>query len=225
VPALLKINHEEWSEVKARVNIPQVLRQELKSKKPGVVGLSTVTDPYQPAEKYYGLTKKCIPLLAKRGFGINIQTKSDLVVQDKDILHRIENLAVGITITTLNETLCRKLEIGAPPPNRRLDAIRALVDAEIYTYVFYGPVLPTTNSREVYRLVDAVAAAGITEIIYDKLHVKPGLMEWINAALSSNEAIILKKRLNDPNYYDNIFSALINACDSRIQPQQAFVPK
>jgi DNA repair photolyase len=223
VPSFLKMKREEWHEVKARVNIPQVLRKEVKLKIPAVVGLSTTTDPYQPAEKDYLLTRRCIPLLIKRGFSVNIQTKSDLVIRDKDVLGLSENVAVGITITTLDNALCRKLEPGAPAPYRRLEALRLLADAGIYTYVFFGPVIPTLKKEEVPDFVNAMITAGAQEIIVDKLHIKPGVMTNINAALSPDDATMIGQHINNPQYYANILAALKIACSGRIPLQQAFV--
>ena len=224
-PPLLQISPEKWHNVEARVNIPQVLRQEVKLKSPGVVGLSTVTDPYQPAEKDYEITRKCLPLLAKRGFGINIQTKSDLVVRDKDLLSRIENVAVGITITTLDEALSYYLEPKAPLPHHRIDALHSLSDTGIYTYVFFGPIMPSMKIASVPEYVDEIIATGAQEIMVDTLHIKPGVMDRLHAALPQYKLEKIKQCLADPLYYNRIFFALRRACDGRIQVRPAFASR
>ena len=224
-PSLLQIRPEMWHNVEARVNIPQVLRQEVKLKSPGVVGLSTVTDPYQPAEKDYEITRKCLPLLAKRGFGINIQTKSDLVVRDKDLLSRIENVAVGITLTTLDEALSYYLEPKAPLPHHRIDALHSLSDTGIYTYVFFGPIIPGIKISSIPEYIDEIIATGAKEIIFDRLHIKPGVMDRLHIALPQYDFEKIKQCLADPLYYNRIFSALQHACNKRIQIRSAFASR
>lgn len=220
-PPLLHLDRTRWPDVEARINIPQVLRREVKVKKPGIVGLSTVTDPYQPAEKEYELTRKCLSLLLKRGFAVNVQTKSDLVLRDRDVLGSSDQVAVGITITTLEDTVSSALEPEASPPRRRLQALRRLAEADIYTYVFWGPLLPSLTEEEVPAYVEAFARHGAHEIMVDTLHIKPGVMEGLGAALSPDRMTLFRERLQG-NYYRRILEAVEKACRDRIPLVRAF---
>src|SRR6202451_189711 len=108
-----------------------LLRRELRRVKPGeAIALGTATDPYQPAERRYEVTRSILEEFARhRGFELGIVTKSNLVVRDLDLLRAVakaNKLSIHITITTLNVDLARILEPRAPRPDLRLDAVRAL---------------------------------------------------------------------------------------------------
>jgi len=223
-PPLLHMDRNRWPDVEARINIPQVLRREVKVKKPGIVGLSTVTDPYQPAEKKFELTRKCLPLLLKRDFSANVQTKSDLVLRDRDLLGSSDRVAVGITITTLDEDLSNALEPGAPPPHRRLQAVKALAEAGIYTYVFWGPLLPSLDEESLPAYVEAFASHGAREIMVDMLHVKPGVTAGLSAVLPPDRAALFEQRLRG-DYYPRILEAVERACRGRIPLTRAFADR
>jgi len=95
VPNVLRIKRNEWgSFVDVKTNIPNVLSKELRIKKPGVVGISTITDPYQPAENNYKLTRYCLEQLLRHDFPVCIQTKSDLVARDIDLISKFSKAEV-----------------------------------------------------------------------------------------------------------------------------------
>ncbi len=169
---------ERWGEVVlVKVNLVELLRQEA-SKIRGVVGVGTVTDPYQPVEREYGLTRESLKVLLRRGVRVSIQTKSGLVTRDKDILVEHRDLVdVGLTITTLDEEIARWLEPGAPPPAERVTALEELSSAGVRTWIFYGPVIPGINDGDetVEDLVRLVASTG-SILYYDSLHVKPFML-------------------------------------------------
>ena len=123
------------------------------------IAIGTATDPYQPAEKEYGVTRACLEELAKReGLSISIITKSNQIVRDMDLLLRIaakSALTVNITVTTLRPRLARLLEPRAPRPDLRLAAIRELRAAGLCVGVSASPLLPGINDSE----LEAVAAA------------------------------------------------------------------
>jgi DNA repair photolyase len=113
------------------------------------VAIGTATDPYQPAERRYCLTRSLLELLAgRRGLDLSITTKSDLVARDVDLLQRItehNTLQVNVTITTPHYELSRRTEPRAPRPDKRLAAVRTLSDAGVVAGVFVMPVLPRIN--------------------------------------------------------------------------------
>jgi DNA repair photolyase len=106
---------EPWGEfVDVKVNAPQVLRRQLKRAKPGVVALSTVTDPYQPVEKRYQITRRCLEVLLEYQFPVTLLTRSPLCLRDMDLFKQFKTIDVGVSITTHDEEI-RKIFEGRSP--------------------------------------------------------------------------------------------------------------
>ena len=157
-----------------------LLRQELKKVKRGEeIAIGTATDPYQPAEKRYEVTRGILEELAlHHGLELGIVTKSDLVLRDIDLLRRVaehNSLFVNLTITTLSSKLARILEPRAPRPDLRLDAVRELNAAGLNAGVICAPVLPgiTDSPRALDALVRATKEAGGKYIYANPLFLKP----------------------------------------------------
>lgn len=131
----------------------------------GIVELSTSSDPYPPIELWMGLTRRSLEMLGKNGFKLLITTKSNIVVRDIDILARYPS-SVMITITTLNTELARILEPGAPPPEKRIEAVEKLRSKGIPVGVRIDPVIPFINDNpvEISKLVKAVKEAGALQV-------------------------------------------------------------
>jgi len=129
--------------------------------RPEHIAIGTATDPYQPAEREYGVTRACLEELAKReGLSVSIITKSDQIVRDIDVLKRIaerSDLGIDLTITTLRTRLARMLEPRAPRPDLRLAAVKHLRDAGLPVGVMASPLIPGITDRE--GDLEAVAAA------------------------------------------------------------------
>jgi DNA repair photolyase len=157
-----------------------LLRQELRQVKPGEeIAIGTATDPYQPAEKKFEVTRGILEELARhRGLEIGIVTKSNLVLRDVALLQQISKtnrLFVNLTITTLNAELSRILEPRAPRPDLRLDAMHRLNQAGVNAGVICAPVLPgiTDSPRDLEALVRSTAEAGGKHIFANSLFLKP----------------------------------------------------
>jgi DNA repair photolyase len=155
-------------------------RAELRKLKFGEgVAIGTATDPYQPAERRYGLTRKMLEMLAgERGLRVFVTTKSDLVARDAGLLLRVarqNEVRVGITITTIDAALARKLEPYAPRPDLRLGAVRALAKAGVTVGVQCMPVMPLINDseRQLNQLALAAAAHGASSFAGQVLFLKP----------------------------------------------------
>lgn len=145
-----------------KANLPHILRAELRrTAEHEGIAIGTATDPYQPAERRFKLTRSILEVLAKeRGRAISITTKSDLVTRDVDLLLKLREhnkIHVNITITTLNEKLARLLEPRAPRPELRLGAVRQLSEAGIQVGVFPNPILPLITDQE--KSLDRLAKA------------------------------------------------------------------
>ncbi len=136
-------HREPWGAfVDVKINAPELLEREVRRKRQGRVWISGVCDAYQPLEKKYRLTRRCLAALVERGWPVTIQTKSPLVVRDIDLLKRSTNSEVGFTITTADEKVRRIFEPGAPPIAARIKALKALHAEGIGTFVMVAPLLP-----------------------------------------------------------------------------------
>ena len=157
-----------------------LLRQELKKVKHGEpIAIGTATDPYQPAERRFEITRGILQeLTLHHGLDLGIVTKSDLVVRDIDLLQEVaghNSLYINLTITTLNTKLARTLEPRAPRPDLRLQALTRLVRAGLNAGVICAPVLPgiTDSPAALDKLVRAAKEAGGRYIYTNPLFLKP----------------------------------------------------
>lgn len=157
--------------VYVKLSAARVLRGELTPEKlcRAAIAIGTATDPYQPAEAQFGITRSILEVLAAcPTLDLSITTKSPLVLRDLDLLRaiaRTRRLQVNVTLTTLVPALARILERRAPSPRRRLETIRRLADAGVTTTVLVMPVLPgiTDHPEDLYRLLRASRRAGACE--------------------------------------------------------------
>jgi len=153
------------------------LAREVLRKPKGVVGLSTVTDPYQPIEARLRLTRRCLEILVRKGFPVSIQTKSKLVLRDLDLI-KAGKVDVGMTITTMDDSLASMVEPRSSRPSERAEALRRLAEEGVETWVFLGPIIPRLNdSEESIRRVVEVAYETGSELIVDKLNLRKWVLE------------------------------------------------
>ncbi|MCJ7517740.1 MAG: radical SAM protein [Methanomassiliicoccales archaeon] len=176
-PYVLKASPSLWGKwVNARMNIPVLLRKELKTKT-GMIGIGTVTDPYQPVERIFSLTRKCLTEIIRKDAPTSILTKSDLVIRDVSLLSKLSRVEIGITVTTLDDRIAAKFEPQATAPSRRLEALRELNNAGIETYSMVGPIIPMVTDSNLETLVSEIAESGTKRVMVDGLRVRPGMLE------------------------------------------------
>lgn len=166
-------------------NAPQVLRSELarRSWRRELVVIGAATDPYQPAEGRFRITRGILEALRDARTPTSITTKGTLVLRDVDLLRQIERVAgaeVNVTIPTLDNAAWRALEPGTPPPVARLKAVRHLAEAGIPVGVFVAPILPGISDDEpaLRALFQAAADAGAQWVMPATLRLAPGVREW-----------------------------------------------
>ena len=214
-PSVIHWDKGKWGElVEVKINLPRILSKELRVKKKGIVGLGTVTDPYQPAEKKYEITRRCLELLLMHDFPVCIQTKSSLVLRDIDLLKEFKNVEVGITLTALDDVVREKMEPGASSVSERLRALAVLRESGIKTWVFLGPVMPHITEIEV--LADAIADVRPEYVLVDRLNLKEGVWErvrefsevWKPELLCEYEGIFQ----GGGEYYGEVFERIIDRC-------------
>lgn len=165
-----QMNHD-FEDIEVKENALELLETALRRKrKRCMIGTGAMTDPYIPLEKKLGYTRKALLLIEKYGFGVALQTKSDLVLRDLDILRRINEktkAVVQMTLTTADEKLCRIIEPNVSTTNERFEALKALRDAGIPTVVWLCPVLPFINDTEenIRNILGMCVEAGVRGVL------------------------------------------------------------
>lgn len=143
---------EDFDQVRAKENALAIIERELRSKRrTGVIGTGAMSDPYNPFEKEYCLTKGALSLINAYGFGVSIATKSDLVTRDIDILEKIQlhsPVLIKLTITTCDDELCKKIEPNVAISSKRFTALKELSDRGIFAGILLMPILPFLEDNE-----------------------------------------------------------------------------
>lgn len=161
-----------FEDIAVKENSLQLLEETLKSKRrPCMIGTGSMSDPYMPLEAELGMTRKSLELIEKYGFGATVLTKSDRILRDLDILKRINDktkAVVQMTLTTMEEPLCRILEPNVSTTRQRIAALKAFQHAGVPTVVWLCPVLPFLNDTEenIRGIVEACADAGVWGILH-----------------------------------------------------------
>jgi DNA repair photolyase len=169
------------SVILVKQNIASVLRRELDhpSWQRELVALGTATDPYQPIEGHYKLTRSCLEALARARTPVGLVTKGPMIVRDIDLLIEVERAAsctVYVSVPTVDEAAWRALEPGTAPPLQRLRAVRALVDAGVPTGVLMAPIVPgfSSSPATLERTVKAIADHGAHFIGANVMYLQDG---------------------------------------------------
>ena len=159
-----------WGEVVyVKTNLLDLLKTEIKGMRRGIVGISTVTDPYQSVEAKYCLSGASANLLLRSGFRVTVQTKSPLVRRDAEIYAAHRNTSdVGITITTLDDRKARIIEPHAPSPLSRGEALSYLSRSGVKTWIFLGPIIRGFNDdpHEIEAIFSLASRTG-SRVIFD----------------------------------------------------------
>ncbi|MBP3886535.1 MAG: radical SAM protein [Cellulosilyticum sp.] len=141
-----------FEDIEVKANAILLLEKALKSKRnPCMIGTGAMSDPYIPLEHRYGHMRRCLELIEKYGYGVAIQTKSDLILRDIDLLKEINQKAkcvVQMTLTTYDENLCKIIEPNVATTKRRVEILKIMRDAGIPTVVWLDPILPFINDTK-----------------------------------------------------------------------------
>jgi DNA repair photolyase len=187
-----------------KVNVAEVLEAELarRSWTGESISIGTATDPYQPAEGRYRLTRSCIERLTRFSNPFSITTRGPMIVRDAELLaeaSRRAPLSVAFSVPTLDERIWRATEPGTAPPAQRLRALKVLVEAGVRAGVFLAPILPglSDGAESLERVVAAAREAGAAFVWLEMLNLKPGCREHFLAMLSERfpEQLPLYERL------------------------------
>ena len=177
--------------IRVKVNVAEVLEREVtrRSWAREEIAIGAATDPYQPAEGRYRLTRACLEVLARAATPFGIITRGPLIVRDLDVLAdaaRRTAVSVTFSVPTLDHEVWRTTEPGTAPPRQRLRALAQLVEAGIEANVGMAPILPGLSDRpeQLAEVVKAARAAGATGIWANLLYLAPGTKEHFLAALA-----------------------------------------
>ncbi len=191
---------EPWGQfVDAKVNAPALLAKQVVKAKRGTIWFASVCDPYQPLEERYGLTRRCLEVLAGRDFPVEIQTKSARVRRDLDVIRRIPEVEVGFTIATEDETMARLFEPGSSPVGERIEALREFRAAGVRTFAFAGPLLPGNPEKLAGRLAEVAEHVLIDRMNYipavKAFYARHGLLEALTDPFFETQSKRLAKAL------------------------------
>ncbi|MBN8805617.1 MAG: PA0069 family radical SAM protein [Sphingopyxis terrae] len=204
----------------AKPDAAALLRKELAKRGyvPAPLAIGTNTDGYQPIEREWGVTRAVVEVLAETRHPLIVTTKSDRILRDIDLLADMarDNLVgVAISVTTLDPAVARTLEPRAPHPQRRLAAIRKLIDAGVPTQVNISPIIPAITDHEIEAIMAAAAAAGAIRASYILMRlpfeVAPLFRAWLDAHYPDRAAKVMHMvqdirggRDNDPEYFSRM---------------------
>ena len=180
-----------FEDVEVKQNAPELLEKALKTKRRKcVIGTGSMSDPYMHCEEELHLTRQCLEILLKYGFGAAVQTKSDRILRDIDLLDEINRSAkcvVQMTLTTYDDDLCRILEPNVCVTKRRIEVLEKLQESGIPTVVWLTPVLPFINDTEenIRLILNECARVGVKGVIDFGmgLTLREGSREYYYAAL------------------------------------------
>jgi len=213
-------------EVEVKANFAEVLERELRRPRDGSVALGTATDPYQPGEGRFRITRKTLEALARRPMPLSIITKGTLIVRDLDLLvamaRRVE-LRIWSSITTVDPNTARLIEPGAAPPAKRLEAIRRMRAAGLRAGVLIAPVVPgLTDSASSLRDV-AVAAhgAGAVALGSRPLKLDPGTKDVFYAFVAAQLPELLPRYVARYGDGTRIDAEYLRAMEMRIERASA----
>ncbi len=204
-------SHEYWGysagldferKILVKKNAPQLLEEKLKSRNwtAHTIFMSGNTDCYQPAEKQFGITRKCLEIFLKYRHPVSIITKNALITRDLDILRELvkDNLiSVNVSITSLNEKTRQVLEPRTATIKKRLETVKALSENGIPVNVMIAPIIPGINSHEVLPLAKAAADSGANSIGYTVVRLNGAIGEiftdWIQKAMPDRAEKVLNQ--------------------------------
>jgi DNA repair photolyase len=186
-------DHRYGRSIRVKTNVADVLRRELAraSWTPETVAIGAATDPYQPAEGRYRLTRACIEALSDASNPFSIITRGPLVVRDVDVLVRAAqraDVSVTFSVPTLDEEIWRRTEPGTAPPRQRLRALKTLVDAGIRASVGMAPILPGISDKPelMEQVVREAREAGACGVWANLLYLRPGTREHFLECLAED---------------------------------------
>jgi len=190
-----------FEDIEVKQNAPELLEKALSSKrKKCMIGTGAMSDPYMHCEEQLGLTRKCLEIILRHGFGVAIQTKSDRILRDMDLLDEINRetkAVVQMTLTTYDDELCRIVEPNVCNTKRRIEVLEEMQKKDIPTVVWLSPILPFINDTEenIRAIMEECVRVGVKGVICFGmgLTLREGDREYYYAALDKHFPGLKKK--------------------------------
>lgn len=195
--------------VEVKVNVPRVLAKELRRISRGTVLISSITDPYQPLERRYELTRRCVELLSSSKLEVTVLTKSVLFKRDLDFMNK-ERFEVGVTVTTIRAH--RELEPSSDPPLARLEALKEASQEGIKTFLFLGPLIPGIVDEEVDEIIELAHNTGAGYVIVDKLNTRGDVIQSLKRTLNKSQLSKFVDAVSNKNWIRDIKERIIEVC-------------
>lgn len=209
VPDVAHLERPRWGTYTVvKRNLPRVLAKELRRKDPRPVFLSSATDPYQPAEGANRITRRCLEQLVRVDWPLQVLTRSPLVGRDVDVLGRFSDVSVGLSVPTLDETLRRALEPGAPAIAARLTALKRLADAGFETFANLLPAYPLTPEVSPADVARAFAEAEVGVVHAGPWRYLENVLPVLGDRLPEGIRGPFLDASQDPMYYRRLFRSL-----------------
>lgn len=205
---------EPWGKfIDVKINGPDLIPEGTSKYEGKSIFISSVTDPYNPLERKYKLTRKILKKLIPLEPDLGILTKSDLVLRDMDLLAQFKNCQVGLSMTTMNNTLRREMEPATSSVQKRIDALRKLKEAGISTYVFIGPILPIfTEWKEIVCATKKFAGS----YMFENLNITGAVWGCVRSWLASHHSNLLSEYeriyFTKNRYWDNVEKDIEKFC-------------
>jgi DNA repair photolyase len=204
--------------IRVKTNVADVLRRELARpswRDEGVV-IGAATDPYQPAEGRYGLTRACLEVLRNASTPFSIITRGPLIVRDVELLaeaSRRAPVSVTFSVPTVDDDVWRTTEPGTAPPRQRLRALKTLVEAGVRASVGMAPLLPglSDHPSQIARVVEAAREAGACGVWANLLYLRPGTREHFLACLERDWPELVPE-------YERLYTGRAYLPQSEVQP-------
>jgi DNA repair photolyase len=204
--------------IRVKTNVADVLRRELARpswRDEGVV-IGAATDPYQPAEGRYGLTRACLEVLRNASTPFSIITRGPLIVRDVELLaeaSRRAPVSVTFSVPTVDDDVWRTTEPGTAPPRQRLRALKTLVEAGVRASVGMAPLLPglSDHPSQIARVVEAAREAGACGVWANLLYLRPGTREHFLACLERDWPELVPE-------YERLYAGRAYLPQSEVQP-------
>ncbi len=201
---------EPWGTfVDAKINAPELIPKNTDKFKGKSIYISSVTDAYMPIEEKYRLTRRILENLIPLQPNLSIQTKSDLVLRDMDLLKQFKNVEVGFTITTLDESLRNEIEPFASPSINRLNALKQFKAAGFRTFVFIGPIMPyLTKWKDILENTSRYTDHYLIDQLNPYAAVWGSVMAWLRQKYPN----MVEDYLNLNNYWSNLGQEIVSYC-------------
>lgn len=212
VPDVAHLERDRWgSYVVVKRNLPRKLSRELKTKSERRVFLSSATDPYQPVEDRYEITRRSLELIAREDWPVRVLTRSPMVRRDLDLLASFTDATVGMSIPTVDDRARRLIEPGAPPIEGRLNTIERLAEAGLEPFVNLAPCYPLLEGTRPEDVAHALAEAGAARVYAGRWRYLDDVLAVVQQRTEATDYEAIARAVDDDKYYDRLFAALRGA--------------